>query len=353
LYCVKKNIIINNTIIKSGGIRVKNVRKLIMAAAVAVFTVSAVGCNMVSKTPEAIKKSPVAKFGKVTITKAQLDEKMTGVISQIKAQYGDNYETNSQAKELLAEQKKQVLESLIAQQIVLQKAQEKKLVPEEAKLTEEVNKQYDDIKKAYTDETKFKDALKQAGYTDETLKAYIKDNVIIGKVTDDLTKDVKVEDAKIKEYYDAHQTEFTEKPNRIHVAHILSKTEADAKKVKERLDKGEDFAKVAKEVSTEEAAKESGGDLGFIEYSDTNYDKTFMTAAISTPEGTISQPIQTSFGWHVIKDIKKEEYPVKKFDAVKEEIKTNLLTTAKQTKVNDTVEQWKKDANVKYYEKNM
>lgn len=337
----------------SGGIRVKNVRKLIMAAAVAVFTISAVGCNMVSKTPEAIKKSPVAKFGKVSITKAQLDEKMTAVINQIKAQYGDNYEKNDEAKQVLAEQKKKMLESMIAQQIVLQKAEEKKLVPEAAKLTEEVNKQYDDIKKAYNDETKFKDALKQAGYTDETLKAYIKDNVIITKVTDDITKDVKVDDAKVKEYYDAHQSEFTEKPNKIHVAHIVVKTEAEAKKVKERLDKGEDFAKVAKEVSTEEAAKQSGGDLGEIDYSDTNYDKTFMTAAIATPEGTLSQPIQTSFGWHIIKDIKKTEYPVKKLDAVKEDIKNSLLASAKQTKVNETVEQWKKDAKVKYYEKNM
>lgn len=339
--------------IKSGGIRVKNVRKLMMAAAVAAFTISAVGCNMVSKTPEAIKKSPVAKFGKVTITKAQLDEKMAPVITQLKAQYGDNYATNDQAKQLLDQQKKQVLDSMIAQQIVLQKAQEKKLVPEEAKLTEEVNKQYDDIKKAYNDETKFKDALKQAGYTEESLKAYIKDNVIIGKVTDDITKDVKVDDAKCKEYYDANQSEFTEKPNRIHVAHILLKTEDEAKKVKERLDKGEDFAKVAKEVSTEPAAKESGGDLGFIEYNDANYDKTFMSAAIATPEGTISNPVQTSFGWHIIKDIKKEEYNVKKFDTVKEDIRKNLLSSEKQKKVNDTIEQWKKDANVKYYEKNM
>lgn len=353
MYCVKKNIIINNTMIKSGGIRVKNVRKLIMAAAVAVFTFSAVGCNMVAKTPEAIKKSPVAKFDKVTITKGQLDDRMAPVINQMKAQYGDNYEKNDQAKKLLDDQKKQMLDRVITEQLLLQKAKEKKLIPEEAKLKEEVNKQYDDVKKAYNDDAKLKDALKQAGFTEDSFKAYIKDNVIIGKVTDDITKDVKVDDSKVKEYYDSNQLQFTEKPNRIHVAHILVKTEDEAKKVKERLDKGEDFAKVAKEVSTEPAAKESGGDLGFIEYNNPNYDKTFMTAAISLKEGTISAPVQTSFGWHIIKDIKKEEYPAKKFDTVKDDIKNSLLNSEKQKKVQATIEQWKKDAKIKYYDKNM
>jgi foldase protein PrsA len=81
-------------------------------------------------------------------------------------------------------------------------------------------------------------------------------------------------------------------------------------------------------------------------------DPTFMAAAMALNEGQISTPVNTQFGWHIIKTIKKTEYPVKKFEDVKEQIKTNLLASAKDTKMNETVQQWKTDAKVTYYEKN-
>ena len=79
---------------------------------------------------------------------------------------------------------------------------------------------------------------------------------------------------------------YTEKPNQIHLAHILVKTEDEAKKVKDRLDKGEDFAKVAKEVSTDPGSKDKGGDLGTVPYVNSGFDATFMAAAIALKEGT-------------------------------------------------------------------
>lgn len=335
----------------------KNVKKMVAAALITMFAVSAAGCNMITKTDKAIKNSPVAKFGNVTITKADLDKNMEYYDQLFKSQYGDNYKSNSEAKQYYDQQRQQVLDSMVTEKVVLNKASEKKITATE----DEITKKIDEFKKTYTE-----DQIKQeysGGYGDPKFKEYAKSSVIITKLMDEITKSVKVEDKEMKDYYTNNQLSFTEKPNTIHVAHILSKTEEDAKKVKARLDKGEDFAKVAKEVSTEDAAKTTGGDLGtytyngssgaFTDESGNQLDQTFMTAALALKDGQISNPVQTSFGWHVIKTIKKQEYKVKSFDSAKAEIEKTLLSNKKNTEVNNQISKWKEAAKVKYYEKNM
>lgn len=337
----------------------KNVKKLIAAALIGVLAVSAVGCKMIGKTEAAIKKSPVATVNKDTITKGDLDEKMKAVMEQMKAQGIDP--TTQQGKDILKQQQQQVLQAMIQEKIILQKAAELKLVPEKAKLNEEVNKKIDEIKSQYkneagkVDETKFNEALKTANFSIDQLKTLIGNEVVKEKVRDYIIKDVKIDDAKVKEYYDMYSYKYTEKPNKIHLAHILTKTEDEAKKAKERLEKGEAFDKVAKEMSIDTAANQKGGDLGEVPFVDSGMDQTFMTAALKLAKGNISNPVQTQFGFHIIKCIDKVEYPVKKYETVKEEIKKTLLQEEQDKKVTDTYAKWKKDAKIetKKYEKNL
>lgn len=335
----------------------KNIKRIISTVLITVVALSGTGCNMVAKTEEGINKSVVAKVGNKTITRGELDKNpyTVSTINQIKTQYGEKYAENAEAKEALKAQKTQILDAMISEEVILTKAKDMKINVDDPKFKEDATKQFDEAKKSFNDDKKFADTLKQQGYTEESLKEAFRRNAIIQKVIEESLKDVKVDDAKAKEFYDANQLQYTEKPNRIHAAHILVKTDEEAKKVKERLDKGEDFTKVAKEVSTDPTAKDNGGDLGFVNYVNSGMDEQFMTAAIALKEGEISAPIKTQFGVHVIKCIKKEEYPVKKFDAVKEEIKTNLLEQEKKKVFNDKLEQWKKDAKVetKKYEKNL
>ncbi len=90
----------------------------------------------------------------------------------------------------------------------------------------------------------------------------------------------------------------------IHAAHILVNTEEEAQAALERVTTGgEDFSTVARELSIEPAAKESGGDLGFFGPGDMVAE--FAQAASALEDGEISQPIQTEFGWHVIKTIER------------------------------------------------
>src|SRR5208282_6237516 len=85
----------------------------------------------------------------------------------------------------------------------------------------------------------------------------------------------------------------------VHARHILLATEAEAKSVIAELDKGADFAVLAKKYSTDPAAQ-SGGDLGFFGHDDMV--KEFGDAAFALSPGQYSKtPVKTEFGWHVIK----------------------------------------------------
>jgi foldase protein PrsA len=139
----------------------------------------------------------------------------------------------------------------------------------------------------------------------------------------------------------------------MHLAHILVKTKAEAEKVKTRLDKGEDFSKVAKEVSQDTATKNKGGDLGTIKYDDSQYDAQFMAGAKALKGGEISDPVQSSFGYHIIKCIDKVKYPVKPLSKVKDEIKKQLESDQKSKLVSQKLQQWKNAASITKKEKNI
>lgn len=339
----------------------KNIKKLLSAALISMFAFSAVGCNMIAKTPEAIAKSPVAVVNGEKITRADLDKNpnMMSVIAQAKQQYGENYDKNADAMDVIKTQRQQILDNMITEKVVAQKAKEMNLLPDESKLKAEVEKQYNDIKKQQfgNDETKFQAALKQQNFTEQSLKdlflSQLRSQEMYKNVSDNLSKNVKVDDKKVQDYYNANKAQFTEKPNQIHLAHILVKTEDEANKVKARLDKGEDFAKVAKEVSTDPGSKDKGGDLGTVPYVNSGFDATFMAAATALKEGTISAPVKTQFGYHVIKSIKKEEYPAKSFDSVKDQIRKQLEDQEKQNVVSQKIDEWKKAAKITKYDKNL
>ncbi len=87
-------------------------------------------------------------------------------------------------------------------------------------------------------------------------------------------------------------------PSKVHCAHILVKTETEARAVLERLSKGEKFANVAQEVSLCPSSKR-GGDLGT--FGRGQMVREFEAAAFALQKGQVSPVVKTKFGCHIIK----------------------------------------------------
>jgi peptidyl-prolyl cis-trans isomerase C len=106
-----------------------------------------------------------------------------------------------------------------------------------------------------------------------------------------------VTDEAVQAAYDATYAN-AEPTKEYHAAHILVKTEDEAKEIKKELDDGADFATLAKEKSTGPSGP-NGGDLGW--FGAGMMVKPFEDAVSGLEPGAVSDPVQTQFGWHVIK----------------------------------------------------
>lgn len=157
--------------------------------------------------------------------------------------------------------------------------------------------------------------------------------------------------SKVEAYYASHKSEFSTQ-EQVHVRHILIKADkADSKSVEaakakvaavqKRLQAKEDFAKVAKEVTDDPGSKAKGGDLGF--FSKGRMVSEFENAAFSLQPNTISEPVQTDYGFHIIQVLEKKPAHDASLDEVRNQIAKRLAGEEKlQAKIETAKELLKK-----------
>ncbi len=137
-------------------------------------------------------------------------------------------------------------------------------------------------------------------------------------------------DEALKKTYD--EAAKAQKPEtEIYARHILVATDADAQAVIKRLKGGEDFAKVAKEVSKDTGS--DGGDLGW--FTKDKMVPEFAEAAFKLEPGTISDPVKSPFGWHVIEVEGKREKTFPPFDEVKDQVSRYVVQKAQSELVTE------------------
>ena len=125
--------------------------------------------------------------------------------------------------------------------------------------------------------------------------AYYNDKLAMEEYLGKIAKDATTEEAERKAYDEAAKAEPPQQE--IHARHILLPTEDEAKKALARVKAGEDFAKVATELSKDPGGE--GGDLGW--FTKDRMVPEFSDAAFKLKKGEISEPVKTQFGWHIIK----------------------------------------------------
>ena len=246
----------------------------------------------------------------------------------------------------------QLLNDLIMDKLVAEASVSEKVTP--ADIDAEIEK----IKGQFPDAALFDQQLQQTGMTVEKLKENISNMLQQQRWMQSQVKTPEVTEAAAQSFYDSNPTEF-EQPETVEASHILfmvdpnapedvvKEKQAAAVKAAERASNGEDFTALAKELSEEPGADQSGGDLGF--FAKDRMVPEFANAAFSQEIGTISQPVRSQFGWHVIKVADKKEAGTVPFNDVKDQIRSYLQSNEQRQAVQKVLQGLKESAKVETF----
>ena len=153
--------------------------------------------------------------------------------------------------------------------------------------------------------------------------SFARDRLLMDSLLATEGKAAVTDDAMKKVYEDATKQAGAEKE--VRARHILVTTEEEAKAIKADLDKGADFAKLAKEKSKDPGAAD-GGDLGF--FTKDQMVPEFSAVAFALEPGKVSDPVKSQFGWHVIKVEEAREKKPPAFEQVKPQIENFVIRKA-------------------------
>ncbi len=159
--------------------------------------------------------------------------------------------------------------------------------------------------------------------------AYYHEKLLMETKLSQVAKAALTDEALKKTYDEAAKAQKPE--TEIHARHILVATDADAQAVIKRLKAGEEFAKVAKEVSKDPGS--DGGDLGW--FTKDKMVPEFAEAAFKLEPGKLSEPVKSPFGWHVIEVEGKREKTFPAFDEVKDQVSRYVVQKAQAELVSD------------------
>src|ERR1700674_3204255 len=231
------------------------------------------------------------------ITKGELDDKLEGQVG------------------------KNTLAQLVQQKLIFQYATQHNIVVAD----KDVETKLDEIRSHFP-AGQFETMLKQQGMSLDDAHKVIREQLLVKAAVD---QQINVTDAQINDYIKANKLTLGQTAQ-VHAAHILVTTKAQADAIEAQLKKGADFAALAAQYSQDKGSKTKGGDLGT--FGPGQMVPAFQAAAFKLKPGQISDPVQTPFGWHVIKVI--ETKPLTKqnvIDQVKQQQESLQMTPFLQT----------------------
>lgn len=153
----------------------------------------------------------------------------------------------------------------------------------------------------------------------------------------------KVTEQDMKDYYEKNKYEFM-MTNQVRLSHIIVKTEGDAKKVYERLRKGDDFGKVAAEMSIDKATSKSGGRLGTFKRG--HLMPEIEEVAFSLRKGEVSMPIRITGGFQILK-VTDAKGPIAEFEKAKEFIRQSIIAKRQKEGFDNLLKDLEKKYKVK------
>ena len=275
-----------------------------------------------------VPSDSVAKVGSTTITKASLNSLMDYAFASYKTQ-GQKPPAVGTAPYTALRDK--AIAYLVNQEEFQQEAQKLGV----SVVQKDVDKQIALIKKTRFggSEKKLENALNKDHITLTELEQYnIQPNLLTQKLQAKVTSSIKVSDADALKYYNANKTSFgTPAQTTRDVRHILVNSKSEAENLEKKLKSGASFAGLANQYSKDTGSAQNGGKLTAVKG---QLVKQFEDVAFSLKTGSVSAPVHSQYGWHIIQalgPVKHTKAHVQSFAKVKAQIESTLTSQQQQT----------------------
>jgi len=282
----------------------------------------------------------IASVGSATVTQEQFDQ----IMAQAKAQYASQQGAPPFPKEGTAQYdqlKASIVNYLVQNELIKQQAADMDVTVTQKQTDERLK----EITKQVGGQEKLDALAKKQGVTMEQLRMQLEAQMLQDAVRTKVGDNAKVTEEAVKAYYnDPKNKQQFVVPDSIEARHVLVNTKAKAEKVQRLLaadNSDANWNKVAKQNSSDPGSKDKGGSIG--SFPKGRMPPEFEKVAFSIKPGTVSAPVKSQFGWHVIEVTKKTPGSSKTFEEAKPMIDQSLKSQL-QAKAWET---WLADAEKK------
>lgn len=260
---------------------------------------------------------------------------------EVVAKVNDSEITKTELYDYLVEQGgEQALDALISEKIVDSEIEKQNIQVS----NEEIDENLAEMQEYYGGEEELNNAIASYGYTLDDIKDNIEINLQLEKI---LEPYIEISDEDINAYFEENKESLNE-VEQVKASHILVETKVLADEVITKLNAGGDFAELAKEYSIDTSNSGNGGDLGY--FARGRMVPEFEEVAFSTDIGKTSDPVESEFGFHIIKVEDKKEAKEANLEDLKEDIKKTLfqneMGTAYNTWYTEKLEEYKITKNL-------
>lgn len=288
----------------------------------------------------------VARVNSVPITLNDVDTEITVIISRTLY----HKDSSPEKREAL---RKEAIENLIEKELEYEEAKRQGITVDGAKVKERLR----EVKKSFPSEKEFNEALSRNNMTVRKYEERIERGFILEEIfRAEVEEKAKVGDEEIREYYEKNRNNYREL-EKIKLRHIVimfepSKGSEDKDRAKKKAEEilarakaGEDFGALAYETS-EDVYKVKGGELGYVHRG--RMDPELEKTAFALKVGEIMGPIETEYGYYIIKIEDRKPEKQYSFDEVKGEIRNMLEKKAKEERKTAWIKSLKEKAKIEY-----
>ena len=294
--------------------------------------------------PNALFPAVVAKVNGKAVLGRDLEQLVRGELARI-----GNPEWKNLRDDYRGQLTMEALTSLISTNLLYQKAAAGGVKAMELEVQAEMQK----VSKSFESDAEMNAALASQQMDRAGLQKKVAQQIVIAKYIDEnVTKKIVVTPEEAAKYYTAHPSDF-QHPDIVRSSHILIRPAGDtpeqdnlakqrAEAILARVQKGEDFSKLAKENSVDNSASQ-GGDIGFS--SKESLAPEYANAVFSMPVGSVKL-IKTSFGYHVVKVTEKKKEGLSTLEEVKDQLTAFLKDQKGQEELTKLINQLRDQAKV-------